>query len=464
MSDVHQEERMKTSGFPLAQRRRSAATVGRRLIVTDLTGIAVAFLLVSRTDASLTGGHALLVLAIVTTGWMSALAAFRTREVRCLGRGAEEFLRVIAAAMASAGATALSLTLLNAPLPDDLALHWAVALTLVLTGRVLWRAWLVRRRDHGDHLVNVMVVGSGAAGLAQHLAATPAAGLNVTSVHELPMTPAQVCAAAVAAQVRSVVLTPVSGFTPSQIRDMRWELETRGLSLLVDTVIAGTDPRRLALWEIDGHALVEVRPRGAGAVRRAAKQIVDRVGALAGLVVLAPLLIVVALLIRAEDGGPVLFRQIRVGQHGAPFAILKFRTMRSDAEQLVAQLQEENEADGPLFKMRDDPRVTRIGRVLRKYSIDELPQLWNVLAGEMSLVGPRPALPSEVAEYNDATRRRLAARPGITGLWQVSGRSDLSWERGVALDVAYIDNWSLLNDALILARTVGAVVRSRGAY
>jgi lipopolysaccharide/colanic/teichoic acid biosynthesis glycosyltransferase len=168
--------------------------------------------------------------------------------------------------------------------------------------------------------------------------------------------------------------------------------------------------------------------------------------------------------IKATSKGPVVFRQERIGLRGRPFTLLKFRTMVAGADLLLDGLREQNEADGPLFKLRQDPRVTRVGAVLRRYSIDELPQLWNVLRGQMSLVGPRPPLPHEAASYGSDMRRRLRVRPGMTGLWQVSGRSDLSWDETVRLDLFYVDNWSMVQDLNILVRTVSAVLGSRGAY
>ena len=196
------------------------------------------------------------------------------------------------------------------------------------------------------------------------------------------------------------------------------------------------------------------------------KRAFDIAASAALLLVLSPVLAVIALCVRCGDGGPAIFAQKRVGRDGEPIEFLKFRSMVVDAEARLAELQQKQRDRGNdvLFKMSDDPRITRVGRFLRRYSLDELPQLWNVLRGDMSLVGPRPALPSEVAGYDDDAHRRLAVRPGITGLWQVSGRSDLSWDDTVRLDLFYVDNWSFVQDLLILVRTVRAVVASRGAY
>ena len=190
----------------------------------------------------------------------------------------------------------------------------------------------------------------------------------------------------------------------------------------------------------------------------------DVLGSLVLLLVLAPVLAGIALAIAATSPGGVVFRQTRVGRGGVPFTVLKFRTMLPDGDRLRAQLAAMDEGNGMLFKIRRDPRVTGVGRVLRRLSLDELPQLVNVLKGEMSLVGPRPALPEEVARYTEQERRRLSTRPGITGMWQVSGRSDLSWERSVELDLHYVQNCSLVLDLTILLRTVSAVVAGRGAY
>ncbi len=201
------------------------------------------------------------------------------------------------------------------------------------------------------------------------------------------------------------------------------------------------------------------------AARRAVKAGLDRLGAALLLVALSPLLLTVAASVRLTSRGPVMFVQTRIGRNGKPFRMLKFRSMQRGAEALVEALQEDNDAaDGLLFKLRSDPRITPVGRLLRKYSLDELPQLFNVLTGSMSLVGPRPALPDEVARYAPDLRRRLSVKPGLTGIWQVAGRSDLPWDEAVRLDLGYVDHWSLRLDLWILVRTPVAVVRAIGAY
>jgi len=200
-------------------------------------------------------------------------------------------------------------------------------------------------------------------------------------------------------------------------------------------------------------------------LRRLVKRAVDLVGAGEILLLVMPFLIFVALLVKATSRGSVLYRSVRLGQQGRPFTVYKFRSMHSDAEQARAELSDLNEGDaGMLFKIHRDPRVTPVGRFIRKFSLDELPQLFNVICGSMSLVGPRPPLPDEVERYRAHVRRRLLVKPGLTGLWQVSGRSDLSWDESVRLDLYYVENWSLALDLAIIARTVRAVLRSHGAY
>jgi exopolysaccharide biosynthesis polyprenyl glycosylphosphotransferase len=213
---------------------------------------------------------------------------------------------------------------------------------------------------------------------------------------------------------------------------------------------------------VTGLPLLHVeQPRFSGG-RRIVKATFDRVVALTAIVLLAPVLIGIALAIRITTRGPALFRQQRIGRDGTPFTMYKFRSMVIDAEDLRDQL--DSERDGPMFKVRADPRVTGVGRWLRRYSLDELPQLFNVLNGSMSLVGPRPPLPGEVATYDGDVHRRLLVRPGVTGLWQVSGRADLSWDESVRLDLRYVDNWSLAADLLILWKTGRAVLQGSGAY
>jgi exopolysaccharide biosynthesis polyprenyl glycosylphosphotransferase len=232
----------------------------------------------------------------------------------------------------------------------------------------------------------------------------------------------------------------------------------------VAPAIADVAGPRTVVRDVAGLPLLHVAEPTLTGPQRAAKELFDRVGAALALLVLAPVFVVIAAAVRLDDPGPVFFRQTRVGRDGRRFSMVKFRTMVVDADRLLADLEDRNEADGLLFKMRVDPRVTRTGRVLRRYSLDELPQIINVVRGEMSMVGPRPPLPAEVERYEHHVTRRLLVKPGITGLWQVSGRSDLPWDEAVRLDLYYVHHWSPTMDLTIMAKTFSAVLRAAGAY
>jgi exopolysaccharide biosynthesis polyprenyl glycosylphosphotransferase len=248
------------------------------------------------------------------------------------------------------------------------------------------------------------------------------------------------------------------------LRRISWSLEGTGVDLVVSPALTDVAGPRIHVRPMSGLPLLHVEEPDFHGARRIVKGVSDWVaGAFLTLLAL-PVLILIAVAIKVSDRGPVFFRQTRVGVHGREFPCLKFRSMVVDAEERLAKLQAANEHDGVLFKIKDDPRVTGVGKIIRRLSLDELPQLFNVLRGEMSLVGPRPPLPSEVEQYGDDVKRRLLVKPGITGLWQVSGRSNLSWEDSVRLDLYYVENWSLSTDIVILAKTIRAVLSRDGAY
>jgi exopolysaccharide biosynthesis polyprenyl glycosylphosphotransferase len=246
------------------------------------------------------------------------------------------------------------------------------------------------------------------------------------------------------------------------LQRLTWQTEALGLPMLLDSRLLDVSSTRTRVSRVGRLSLVGVAPAPRHGLRLLAKDVAERVAAALALLVLAPLLLALMLAVRLDSPGPGLFIQTRVGRHCRPFRMWKLRTMAVDAHALRDELS--SESDGVLFKVRQDPRVTRLGRVLRRYSLDELPQLVNVVRGDMSLVGPRPALPEEVAAYDFDPRRRLDVKPGLTGLWQVSGRSELSWSETVRLDLDYVDNWSLPRDVGIVLRTVRAVLAHRGAY
>jgi exopolysaccharide biosynthesis polyprenyl glycosylphosphotransferase len=250
----------------------------------------------------------------------------------------------------------------------------------------------------------------------------------------------------------------------SRLRDLAWSLEKTDTDLCVAPALLDVAGPRTTIRPIAGLPLLHMDHPEFTGIRWLIKSAFDRLAAALALTLLLPLLALIALAIKLYDGGPTLFRQVRVGKDGRPFTLVKFRTMVVDAEQRKTELLARSDGDGLLFKMRDDPRVTQVGGMLRRYSLDELPQLLNVLIGDMSLVGPRPALPEEATFYADHVRRRLAVKPGITGLWQVNGRSNLSWDEAVRLDVSYVENSTFVLDLQILWKTWAAVTRGNGAY
>jgi exopolysaccharide biosynthesis polyprenyl glycosylphosphotransferase len=252
--------------------------------------------------------------------------------------------------------------------------------------------------------------------------------------------------------------------TARRLRRLGWQMEGTGIDLVLAPALTDVAGPRIHTRPIAGLPLIHVESPEFSGGRKALKGLVDRTAAFFALLFLFPIFLFVAVAIKIDSRGPVFFRQRRVGLGGREFEVFKFRSMVVDADQMLGQITQMNETDGLMFKMRRDPRVTRVGNVLRKWSLDELPQLINVLIGDMSLVGPRPPLPTEVAWYDQDVARRLLVKPGMTGLWQVSGRSDLPWEDGIRLDLYYVENWSLAADLTILWKTVGAVLMRKGAY
>ncbi|MBX6385135.1 MAG: sugar transferase [Microbispora sp.] len=410
--------------------------------------------------------------------WAGILGLHGAYDPRLIGVGAEEFRRVARGGFTLIAGVAIAAYATKTGVARGYVLiALPLALVLTLGARYGLRRRLHRRRARGEGCMRrVVAVGhrTAIAELVETFRRERYHGMEVVAacvpshaagrVADVPVLGDFTDVPLVVEQVRAdtVAVLACPELDGAALRRLAWRLERSRTDLVVAPALMEVAGPRTTIRPVAGLPLLHVEHPELAGGRRLIKDMFDRVVAAVALVVLAPLLVVVAVAIRATSPGPALFRQRRVGKDGVEFTILKFRTMRRDAE--VRKIDLVSDADGVLFKVRRDPRVTPLGAVLRRYSIDELPQLVNVLRGDMSLVGPRPPLPGEVARYGDDVRRRLVVRPGMTGLWQVNGRSDLSWEESVRLDLRYVENWSLMLDLQILWKTWSAVARGAGAY
>ncbi|GGV03654.1 exopolysaccharide biosynthesis polyprenyl glycosylphosphotransferase [Streptomyces litmocidini] len=414
---------------------------------------------------------------------LGALAVSRAWAPAVLGQGAEEFRRLGRSLFTATVVLALggiALTSRNIKLWIFVAIP-AIAL-VTMTARYLLRLWLHKERKEGRCLRPVLAAGSPdtVRDLITRTRKFPHLGWRVEAVCTtdgrgldgdlLDGVPVVGRLADVAKHVRHdgyrvVAVTPDPHWSPDRLRRLAWNLEGSDAEMVVAPVLMEVAGPRLHVDAVLGIPLLRVSMPTFTGGRRAIKEVVDRLGAAVLLLLFTPLMALVALLVLLDSRGGAFYRQRRVGKDGREFTILKFRTMVTGADGAArAALADHNEGAGPLFKLRRDPRVTRVGAVLRRYSIDELPQLLNVLTGSMSLVGPRPPLPEESAAYGPDIRRRLLVKPGLTGLWQISGRSDLPWEEAVRLDLRYVEDWSLALDTVILWKTLRAVLYGQGAY
>ncbi|WP_431901310.1 sugar transferase [Nonomuraea sp. bgisy101] len=421
--------------------------------------------------------------ALLMACWPVAIAATGGYDERYLGDAPDEYRKVFQAAAALASLVAIIAYATQTPVARGYVIAGLpLAAGANLLFRYRMRKRLHQRRYEGECMRRVLVVGHWTAALELHRQLSREryhgmriVGACVPTLAE-PEVPHQFDGFPVLGDFKNVpeVVAQVGADTVAvlscpefdgiALRQLAWRLEERDTDLYVASALMEVAGPRINIRPVAGLPLLHVDHPDLRGGRWLVKSAFDKVIAASGLLLLMPIFAVVALVIRAASRGPALFRQTRVGKDGKEFTVLKFRTMVSDAEKIKASLRELNESDGLLFKIRNDPRITPVGAWLRRCSLDELPQLVNVLRGDMSLVGPRPPLPEEVAKYGDDVRRRLLVKPGITGLWQVSGRSDLSWEESVRLDLRYVENWSLILDLQILWKTWPAVTRGEGAY
>ncbi|MFI5937430.1 sugar transferase [Actinoplanes sp. NPDC051494] len=460
----------------------------RRLVLLDwVVGLVAAasalFLRFGSSDIPLFPQEYLLLTLLFPLAWTGTLAINRAYEQRHLFVGTDEYARVFRSGLGLTATLAIFSFAFDLRLARGYVIIAIPLATVVdVTARYLFRRMLHRSWARGDRLHRVILVGHARAvadttrqlrheshhGLGIVGACLPSATTDGLSAALPPIygTFDGVAAAVSRSGADTVVVLSCPEIDGAALRRLAWQLERDDIDLIVASTLVDVAGDRTTIRPVEGLPMLHVEhPRLKGS-SRLVKAAFDRVGALLLLTLAAPVLAAVALAVMFGPGGrgPSVFRQERVGKDGRLFVLYKFRTMVVNAEARLQELRNLNDTDGELFKMRKDPRVTPVGRWLRRFSLDELPQLVNVLKGDMSLVGPRPPLAKEVAGYPADMRRRLVVKPGLTGLWQVSGRSDLSWEESIRLDLTYVENWTLSMDIAILARTASAVVRSSGAY
>jgi exopolysaccharide biosynthesis polyprenyl glycosylphosphotransferase len=476
-----------------ARRARWFRSYQLRLVVVDIVaatiavGVSFTFRFGTTIDGS-SGQYYAGIVSVLPLAWLLLIYINRGYEQRLVGVGAAEFQRIFQAFLHLTALVAFTSFVTKADLARGFVLTaLPMALLLDVLGRYGARKWLHRERMQGKSLNSVVVVGDTAAiiDFTSMVRRDQYAGMKVVGAcvpGDDVMDPATISgldgievpllgdvdsvrAAVALSDADTVAVVSSVAVGPEKLRWISWQLEGTATDLVVSPGLTEVAGPRLHVRPVAGLPLLHVEEPEFTGFRRVLKSAFDRCVAGVSILLLSPLFAALALAVRFGSRGPALFRQVRVGRDGTTFTMVKFRSMYTDAEDRLAALADQSDhGDGVLFKMRNDPRVTPVGRFLRKYSLDELPQLFNVLLGSMSLVGPRPPLPREVARYEEHVHRRLLVKPGLTGLWQVSGRSDLSWEESVRLDLRYVENWSLSEDLMILWKTARAVTAGSGAY
>jgi exopolysaccharide biosynthesis polyprenyl glycosylphosphotransferase len=418
---------------------------------------------------------------LIVLGWLLIIALMGGYRNDVFGAGTDEYKRVFNASLLAAGFLGVSCYIAKFPLSRGFfLLVFGVGVPALMVGRLALRRAIQQARRQGRLQFRVVIAGSPShideiaavlkreSWLGYHVvgALTPARDLNNVTSSGIPVIGSCEEATSVVNGSDIDVIFFAGGALSSanQLRRIAWDLEQQAVQVVVAPSVTDVSGERVRVRPVGGLPLMHIDPPRSTDASQWGKRAFDLIGSVTLLIAFSPLFLLASTWIKAHDRGPVFFRQTRIGRNGEEFACLKFRSMVRDAEDRLAELHATQGHVAGLFKMKDDPRVTKPGRWLRRYSLDEVPQLFNVARGEMSLVGPRPPLPLEVAGYQTDTLRRLRVRPGMTGLWQVSGRSDLSWQEAIRLDLYYVDNWSMLQDLSIMAKTFGAVLGSRGAY
>jgi exopolysaccharide biosynthesis polyprenyl glycosylphosphotransferase len=454
------------------------------IALTDVLAVEAAILLTrfARYGLGKPGPSFLGILILAPVVWVPTFAVFNLYSLSRLSP-AEEFRRLFeATGVAVAAKLVLTLLLIHGTIEDALSrgwllMAWILALILVLITRQLWHKHMGRLRARGSLSYRTVILGANqeALRIAHTLGPKPlgyqpvgaiSTGVAQEQLDGLPLLgTVNDLPEIIEAHGIECVFVASTAIDPVVLKRVTRTLRHHPVEVRVSANMSEILSSRLTVQPVGDLLALTLRPARLTGPQAVAKRSFDLLAAMVALIVSAPMWMTIAVLIKATSRGPVLYRQERVGKDGRTFTMYKFRTMIRGADLLLPQLLERNESGGGvLFKLKNDPRVTRIGSWLRAWSLDELPQILNVMRGDMSLVGPRPALPNEVAAYEDWHRGRLEVRPGITGLWQVGGRSDLSFDDYVRLDLFYIENWSVIYDLFILGKTIPAVLMRKGAF
>ncbi len=453
-----------------------------RLILTDtlMVFLAIAFgLLISSRQSEWAIDPTLAIYGtpvVIALLWIALLLIRGSYDRRIIGLGTEEVRRAVSATLILFAAVAGVSYLIRADISRSYAFI-SLPLGIILIGitRFGWRQWLYRQRAKGKFLSKILVIGSHRTcqTLAERLTQESYAGYDVVGLFQLPtgvnsdldvnawldivdQSIEQYGASAIA-------IDPGDDAPYEIIRQLSWRLEGRNIDLLISPGSLDVAGPRLSVRPAAGLPLLHLDEAILSRSQRASKRALDIVGSLTAMALLSPITLASAFAVRLTSRGPVIFRQMRVGRAGETFVMYKFRTMFDRSENQISLLRDEYDQDNPMFKLLNDPRITKVGAFLRRWSIDEIPQLFNVLGGSMSLVGPRPHPLDDVDRYQSEAFRRLALKPGMTGIWQVEGRSNLNWDQALQMDLHYVEKWSLESDIYLLAKTAKAVISKSGA-